>query len=106
MFLLYFERSVTVPLSPRLSPAAVQCDVMRRVTEAETQLIQHHAHEADLQAHMSSLHPGMDAPSANCNQFQVSETDTGTQHLIYLNVVRCLYICNQCPRPRLSRMTS
>ena len=64
----------TVPPSPRLSPAAVQCDVTRPVTEAETQSIQRHAHEADLQVHMSSLHPGTDAPSADCKHYTVSET--------------------------------
>jgi len=74
-----FKFSPTVPPSPRLSPAAVQCDVMRPATEAATRSTQRHAHEVDLLVHTSSLHPGTDAPSAHCKTFPVSGTATDVQ---------------------------
>ena len=68
---------VAVPLNPRLSPAAVQCDVMKPVTAVATQSTQRHVREAGLQAHRSSQHPGMDAPSEHCNNVRtVTENDT------------------------------
>jgi len=51
------------PLDLRLSPAAVQCDVMKPEIPAETPSTQRHAHEAGPQAHTSSQHPGMVVPS-------------------------------------------